>query len=117
MKKLSDFQGEEAIDLWADIFEDIGAIVSDQEIAKYAKGNKIVLANKIIKLHKKEICSILLKIDDTPINGLNLISRTVKLLNEIGADPDLRDFFVLQGQNEIGESSGSAMENIEEDEQ
>lgn len=118
MRRLSDFKDEEAIDLWADIMDSASGIIQDPEIQKLANGNAsvIVMAKQMLKSHKKEVCDILLRIDDTPINGLNLPMRTVSVLNEIGEYPELSNFFGMQGQNEVSESSGSAMENTEDSE-
>ena len=113
MRRLSDYQGEEAIELWADIMDSASVIFSDKELRKYAEGSKINLAKAMLKSHKKEVCDILLRIDDTPINGFNIIVRLVQILEEIGANPEVRDFFGMQSQNEQQESSGSATENTE----
>lgn len=116
MKKLSDYKDEAAIDLWADLLEYASVIFSDPEVRKVANGSKIKLAKTMLKLHKKEVCEMLLAIDDEPINGLNIVIRLVSILNEVGEDPALRDFFGMQSQNETQESSGSATETTEEKE-
>lgn len=114
MKKLSDYQGEEAIDLWAELIEPISVIVSDSEIAKIAKGNisRATLAKEILKRHKKEATEILLAIDNEPINAINIVLRTISLLNEISQYDEIMDFFALSGQKIAEESSGSVTENI-----
>lgn len=111
MKKLSDYKDEAAIDLWADILDNALIIFTDPEVRKNLKAPKATIAHTMLKLHKEEVSKILLTIDDTPLNGLNILIRLVSLLNEISADPDLRDFFDMQGQKEQQESSGSATEN------
>lgn len=117
MKRLSDYKGEEAIDLWADIIESVSEIIKDPELQNIANNVSVIDAAKyILKTHKKETCDVLLRIDDTPINGLNVLIRTVSVLSEIGEIPELADFFGMQGQNEVSESSGSAMENTEAEE-
>lgn len=113
MKKLSDYHGEDAIDLWADLI-DIGSnIFADPKIIEMARSGvaKITLAKEMIKLHKKEVSDILLRIDDEPIDGLNVILRLVAILNEIGEHPELKDFFDMPSQTTTEESSGSVMEN------
>lgn len=116
MKRLSDYKDEAAIDLWADLLEYASIIFTDPEVKKVANGSKIGLAKTMLKLHKKEVCNMLLAIDDEPIDGLNIVIRLVSILNEVGEDPELRDFFGLQGQQEKQESSGSATEITEEKE-
>ena len=116
MKKLSDYQGEAAIDLWADLMDTASVIINDPKVRKKSGGSRIALAKTMLKLHKKEVCKILLRIDDTPINGLNILVRLLGLLEEAFDDPYLRAFFGMQSQNETEESSGSATENTKEEE-
>ena len=111
MKKLSDYQGEAAIDLWADLMDSFAVIFSDEEMRQAANGATIDFAKSMLKSHKKEVCDILLAIDDTPINGINILVRLVNIFDEIAEDPTLKDFFAMQGQNLIEESSGSATAN------
>lgn len=121
MKRLSDYKGEEAIDLWADLLDPIIEIVGDKKIADMirAKMPPVLTAKEIIKTYKKQAAQILLTIDDTPLNGLNILIRLVSLLNEIGEDKTIQSFLeqsadMNQKKQEI--SSMSATENIEESE-
>lgn len=97
MKKLSDYKGEEAIELWGDLLEPIVTITSDDEVAKAFRSTRTIAekAKVILKTHKKEACDILTRIDPTPIDGLNIVIRLVELLMEIEKNPDLKDFFIL----------------------
>lgn len=111
MKRLSDYKDEEAIDLWADLLEPIGNIASDKNIAKIVQsgGNKLNMAKEIIKSHKSEVVEILLRIDDTPLNGLNIVTRLVDILTEIESSPELKDFLGLSEQEKTNDKSfGSA---------
>ena len=40
MKKLSDYKGDEAIELWADLLEPMTEILGDKDIAKILQDNK-----------------------------------------------------------------------------
>ena len=114
MKKFSDYQGEEAIELWADLLEPIALILADKEIKNsYQSGEpKLLIAKKIINLHKAEAVSILTRIDPTPINGLNLITRLLNILSEIEETDELKDFFDTGEQAKTEkESSGSVTAN------
>ena len=118
MKKLSDYKDEAAIDLWADIIDVASPIVNDKEIRKIAQDESktdLELAKELLKKHKKTVCDILLTIDETPINGINLLTRLIALINEIGESPEIADFFGFSGQTETEESSGSATENTKAD--
>lgn len=95
MKKISDYKDEEALELWADIMETASAIVADPELKKIidSKKPKVMLAHYILKHHKEEAKEILLRIDPTPINGLNFLTRILSVLSEIGDSEELADFF------------------------
>lgn len=118
MKKLSDYNGEEAIDLWADLMEPTATILADPEVAKFMQSGKppIKIAHKILKTHKKEAIEILTRIDDTPVNGLSVVTRLLSLLAEISSDETIKSFFGTQGQKTEDMPSGSPTENIEEKE-
>ena len=116
MKKLSDYKDEEAIDLWADLFDPFSIILSDKKIAEMLRARKapIFIASDIVKRHKAEAKEIILRIDDTPINGLNLMVRLMELLTEISKDPTMQSFFGLSAEAQKEEKlSGSALENTE----
>lgn len=117
MKKLSDFTGEEAIDLWADLLDSITAILGDKEIANLfrAKEPIVNIAKKILKLHKKEAVEIMTRIDPTPVDGLNAITRIVEIINEVSKSEELKGFFSNAGQGKtVSASFGSVTANTED---
>ena len=119
MKKLSDHTGEEAISMWTDLLEPMAAIINDEKVKKSVTSgkNRMIIAKEILESHKKEACEILLRIDDTPLNGLNILIRLADILQELGESEELRNFFGFAGQAMISnESSGSVTENIEAEE-
>ena len=119
MKKLSDFKGEEAILLWADLLDSFTEICTDKEIADALRAKKpaLITAKLIVKKKPKEACNILLRIDDTPIDGLNLITRLAALIMEMVNDPTISSFFgSLAEVKKDNASTGSATENIKVDE-
>ena len=116
MKKLSDHKGEEAIAMWADLLEPFASIVNDEQVQKAVTSgeNRILIAKQILDSHKKEATEILLRIDETELNGLNILIRLANILQEIGESEELKSFFGYAGQVMMGnESSGSATESIE----
>ena len=118
MKRLSDYKGEEAIELWADLIDPLTAILSDEEIVDVVRSKKpkILIAKTILKNHSKDAEEILLRIDDSPIDGLNIVLRLVAILSEIGGNEELKSFFGYAEQVKTeNESSGSPMENTEEE--
>ena len=116
MKRLSDYQGNDAIELWADLLDPISDIMTDKEIAKVTQEGKppIEIAKTILKRHKKAAAEILLRIDPEPLDGLNIIIRLVAVLVEIGERNDVKTFFGYAAQENVNnESSGSATESTE----
>lgn len=119
MKKLSDYKGEEAIELWADLFDPLSVVLTDKELAQVVQqgGSKVKIASTILKNHKKEAEEILLRIDPTPIDGLNIVIRTVGIIAEIGKDETTKSFFGFAEQEKTdGERFGSATESTKADE-
>ena len=117
MKKLADYKGEEAIDLWADLLDQITAILGDKEIADAfrSKEPNIVKAKKILKLHKAEAIEIMTRIDPTPVDGLNAITRVVEIIMEVSKAEELKGFFSNAGQEKTANASfGSATANTED---
>ena len=115
MKKFSDYKGEAAIDLWADLLEPLTNIFGDEEIRKVVKTNGpvIVKAKAILKTHKKDAVDMLMRIDPTPIDGLNVIARLVELFGEIQSSEYFADFFGSSApETTERESFGSVTENI-----
>ena len=116
MRKLSDYKGDEAIELWADLIEPIAMILADKSMEATIKSGKpkIVVAKEILKAHKKEATEILLRIDPEPLTGLNIILRLVNILVEIDSAEELKGFFQSAGQVKTDkEYSGSVTENTE----
>jgi hypothetical protein len=116
MKTLSDYKGEEAIDLWADLLNPITAIIGDTKIQGTIKADKpkTEIAKMILKSYKAEAVEILLRIDPEPIDGLNIVLRLVELITEIGKNKEIQSFFGFADQEKPGiESFGSVTANTE----
>lgn len=119
--KLSDYKGEEAIDILVELIEPAAVIMADKEIAQMAKGNvpAVKVVKTAIKNHKKEVIEIMAILDgENPeeyAEKINVFSLPVKLL-EILNDPLMKDLFMSQGQTTEA-SSTSATENTRENEQ
>ena len=113
--KLSEYQGEAALDLLADLIEPAGEIMSDKEIGEVFKKNKFKAIGLAIKSHKKAVMQIMATMDGVPVDEYkcNVFALPVKIL-EILSDPELVQLFTYQGQTGDANSSGSASENTEE---
>ena len=121
LKKLSDYQGEEAIELMADIIEPMTTILGDEEVQKLAKAGVKAPAKYIkpmLKGHPREVIEILARIEGEPYEEyskkVNAFTLPVQLLAVIN-DPQVKSLFTLQGQTAKTSlaSFGSATENTE----
>ena len=115
--KLSDFKGEEAIEVFADLMEPVAKILADGEILDCIKKEmpKVAIIKKIMKNHPHEIVEVMAILDkaDPETYEVNLFSIPIKL-TEILADEAVTSLFTSQGRKEDKASSGSAMANTEE---
>ena len=113
--KLSEYQGEAALDILADLIEPVGEIMSDKEIGEVFKKNRFRAIGLSIKNHKKAVMQIMATIDGVPVEEYkcNVFTLPVKIL-ELLNDPDIVQLFTYQGQTGGANSSGSASENTEE---
>ena len=119
--RLSDYKGEEALDVLADIIEPLSNIITDDEIQELAKNDKtpvIAMVKPAIKNHKKELIEILARLENQSVeeyrekmNLLTLPKQVLELLN----DPEVQSLFSSQGKSQVTSlaSSSSAMESTE----
>lgn len=116
MRKLSEIQNEEALDVLADILAPVMVIAKDGEVKAAAKKGKVEAVQYVIKNHKKPILKILAILDGVPVEEykINVVQIPVKL-TELLNDKDLMDFFQSQGLMISDEISGSATESTEAD--
>lgn len=114
MKKLSDYKGDEAIELWADLLEPLTEILSDEKVKKVVQSgkSKLEIAKVVLKAKKKEAEKILVRIDPEPLDGLNIVLRLVAVLVDMGQHEEIKSFFGFADQEQTEkESSGSVTEN------
>ena len=113
--KLSEYQGEAALDILADLIEPVGEIMTDKEIGEVFKKNRLKAIGLAIKNHKKAVMQIMATMEGVPVEEYkcNVFTLPVKIL-ELLNDPDIVQLFTYQGQTGDAISSGSASENTEE---
>ena len=113
--KLSEYHGEDALDILDDLIEPAGEIMSDKEIGEVFKENRFRAIGLAIKNHKKAVMQILATMDGVPVEEYkcSVFTLPVKIL-ELLNDPDIVQLFTYQGQTGDANSSGSASENTEE---
>ena len=118
--RLSDFKGEEALDVLADIIEPLTMMLTDEEIQKLAakRAPTLKYVSPMIKNHKPELIQILARLEcktvDEYMANLNLITLPKQVLELIN-DPEVQNLFHSQDQSQVTPlaSSGLAMENTE----
>ena len=116
MKKLSEYQDEEAIEVLGDLMEPAMTIFSDKEIVDGLKGaERMKVFHKILKTYPSEVKAILAALDRTPVEEYhcNVMTLPKKLLDFIN-DKELMSFFGLSAETDGETTSGSVTENIEE---
>lgn len=119
MKRLSDYKGEDAIELWAELLEPLTEIFGDDEVQNVVRSNASMLkkATVILARHKKEAVDVLTTIDPTPVNGLNIITRLINLINEFQNSEEIGGFLSSSRQEkQENTSSGVVTENTAADE-
>lgn len=100
--KLSDIQGDKALDLWADIIEPVSVILSDESVKTvFKEESKLKLAQYVIRNHKKEVIEIMARLDGQEPDSykVNFYTLPMKVL-EIMNDPGIIDLFTSQGQTD-----------------
>lgn len=119
--KLSEIKGEKAIEVFADLLDPVGKILTDEEIVKAFRNDesRIVIVQKMLKRHAKEVIEAMAIIDGTPVEefkeNVDFLTLPSKLMDFFN-DEAVSKLFTSQGQKEETKPFGSAMENTEEKE-
>lgn len=119
--RLSDFKGEEAMELLANIMDSATEIMADPNIVKMAtavsnnKMPQLEFVSELLRSHSKSILRILAllnkkKVDEYQPNPIEITKAILELMD----DKELVDLFRSQGQLKEDESSVSALENTAE---
>ena len=119
--KITEYKGEDAVDLLADIMEPAMEIFADSEVFKLYEDGRVTIKDikHLLKTHKKAVIEIMARVDGIPyeeyVKKVNIFTLPKKAL-ELLSDKELMDFFASQGLNLGNALFGSVMENIEETE-
>lgn len=112
--KLSDFKGDEAIEVLADIMEPAVAIITDPEIRKMSEdSNRWQIAMYMLKEHKDSILDMYEPLTRESREEAT-IPKLARLAMDIVFDKELTSLFSSQSQDGALKSSGSATENTED---
>lgn len=115
MRKLSEIKGEDALDVLANIVEEVAIISTDAQFVLLARTkDKMGMVKRLLKEHKSEILHILAYLEGAePETYEPSLIEIPKMLLELFNDKDLISLF--QSQDTVA-SSGSVMGNTEETE-
>lgn len=119
MKKLSEYQNEEAIDLLADILDPVAMILGDKKVQTLIKSNvpKLKIVQHLLKNHSKEVVKVLARLEGKKVSEYKCNILTLpKVMLEIMDDEELVNFFQSQVQSSDVSASTSATANIKETE-
>lgn len=113
--RLSDYEGEDALELLADLLDPVAEIFGDPEVVKPIRAGKTLAGvQAAIKGHKQAVITMLALIDgeDPRAYRITFFSLPRKLLDILN-DPEVQNLFQWQGQTTEEASSGSATVNTE----
>lgn len=126
---LTDFKGEAALDLVANIIEPVSVLVADEKVKDMVSGELdgvgiAKLTSYLLKEHKKEILEILAATEgkkpsecEFTLKSLFVdVNNLVKMITEDEDMADVRDFFLGAQHVASQNSSGSATETTQETE-
>lgn len=120
MRKLSEFQDEEALDLLADILPPVSAIAADKSVqGAFKSGTSLAeIVKLLIKAHKGEVMQIMASLEGVSVEDFhcNLLTLPMMLL-QILNDEDLKSFFTSAVQNMPNDSFGSVTATTEDGEE
>ena len=108
---------EDKLELFADLLEPAGAILSDRGLARlWQLGDRFGAIRAAIKGHKREVIEIMARFEgveprDYKIDGIALFLTLAKLFNRPDLDGMTENLFTSQHQSEGGAPSGAATEN------
>ena len=115
--KLTEYKGEEAIEVLADIMTPSVTIFGDPEVVKQLRSGEPLVTTiiTIVRLHKHEVLEVLAGLEHTPVENYectipDIIHKVVEIVN----DEELKAFFISLAKTDLETSSGEATENTEE---
>ena len=96
--KLSEIKGEKAIEVFADLLEPVGKMLTDNEVKGLIEKDapKIEIIQKLLKNHTKEVIEMMAILDDVPVDEyeVNFVTLPAKLI-ELFNDEAVTQLFTL----------------------
>lgn len=112
--RISEFEGEAALDLIADLIEPIATILADPKITQMRSENNNYarIAAAMIKTHKTEVMQILAAMDGVPVAEYRCTPiKALQQLMDLLSDEELAPFLDFAPSKAEPNSSGSATAN------
>ena len=105
MKKLSEYENEEALEVLADLIDPLATIALDKELVADIRANfkngaeRGRLISDTIKKHKKEVIRVLAALERTPVEEYkcNLMTLPAQIMNILN-DADLMSYFLSSAE-------------------
>lgn len=117
MRKISEYQDGDALDLLADLLEPAVEIIGDTKVQDaYKAGGKLRAISAAIKLHKGAVMEVMARMNDVPVKEYhcNFLTLPIMLLDLLNDDM-LIGFFTEQVQMmTTSDASGPVTGNIED---
>lgn len=116
IKTLAEYSGETAMDITADLMPFIIIFVTDPEVMDaWQKENMAAGFKKMKDNHPDDYHAFLATYAGVSVEEFT-VPHAMKAMTMVMRDPLVLGFFASPSQKEVKESSGSVMENIEEEE-
>ena len=114
MRKIDEIQGEEALDVLAEILVPISEIAIDPQVKKEFEKSAAHVVSYALKKYKAQVLTAMAALEGVPAEEYkpNLLELP-KMLIEFLSDPYVQDLFMSQSQVSELLHSGSATENTE----
>ena len=110
--RLSEFNGEKAIEVVADLLVPIGNMIATLANSEAKDRGVLKFASEMLKNNTKDAMEILAILADEPVESYTCTGVTVlKDMLNVLSDPDLLELFGLQSQTQT--SAGSALTSSE----
>ena len=111
-----DINGDEALDVLADLMDPIETIAKDKELVRKLRAKEYKTAIQMaLRTYKPEVLTILALLNrENPKTYQPNILKIPLMLLEVLNDPDITVLFTSQAQTPEETQSGPASENIEE---
>lgn len=123
MKKLSEFKDDEAMDVLAEILDPMVSMMQNKAFVLALRGDKDkeILPNRVeaIKIaitdNRSDVVKIMAILNETPVEDFHYNLLTLpQMMVEMFNDKELMDFFGYRSEKDSQIPFGSAMENLEE---